>query len=156
MSAWPTRRSSLQARVTAEPAPQDLPGQPRELSVALPNHPLASRLARRELDSFRDSTTLPDPEYESLRLLVSELVSNAVRHASASGRKKIGLRVRASGETIRIEVTDQGRGFDAPRVLPRPRNGSGYGLFIVDRLCSSWGVEHNGSSLVWCELERAA
>lgn len=127
--------------------------QRHQLTLALPNHPRAPQLARREIASFRRAAHLRGPEFESLRLVVSELVTNAVRHGAAPADQEIGLSVSARGGTIRIEVTDHGPGFSPPR-LPAPRSqGGGYGLMIVDRLCSSWGVERNGASKVWCEFD---
>jgi anti-sigma regulatory factor (Ser/Thr protein kinase) len=127
--------------------------QRSELNLALPNNKRAPGLARRELAQFARSTELDAIEYEALRLLVSELVTNAVRHAGARGEEEIGLRVQASRETIRIEVSDHGIGFELPKSIPAPRADGGYGLLIVDRLCARWGTEHNGGSLVWCELD---
>jgi anti-sigma regulatory factor (Ser/Thr protein kinase) len=155
VSASPTRRSSRHSRATSESAGQLSTGSSRELRVALPNHPRASRLARRELASFRADAGIHQTDYESLRLIVSELVSNAVRHARASRMQTIELRIACTKKRIRIEVDDHGRGFDAPRVLPMPRGAGGYGLFIVDKLCERWGVERGDCSVVWCELERA-
>jgi anti-sigma regulatory factor (Ser/Thr protein kinase) len=123
------------------------------LTLALPSNDRAPALARKQLALFARSAELQAREYEALRLLVSELVTNAVRHAGARGRQKIGLSVQSSDETIRIEVSDQGTGFALPKSPPVPSADGGYGLLIVDRLCSRWGIEHNGRSLVWCELD---
>jgi anti-sigma regulatory factor (Ser/Thr protein kinase) len=79
-----------------------------------------------------------------------------VRHGGAAGRQKIGLCVRSSNATIRIEVSDHGVGFELPKSPPVPGAEGGYGLLIVDRLCSRWGTKHNGTSLVWCELDYLA
>jgi anti-sigma regulatory factor (Ser/Thr protein kinase) len=127
--------------------------QRSKLRLALPSDDRAPGLARKQLASFARRAELDSRDYEALRLLVSELVTNAVRHGGARGRQKIGLSVQSSDATIRVEVSDHGIGFEPPSPPPAPTAEGGYGLLIVDRLCSRWGIEHNGSSLVWCELD---
>lgn len=86
---------------------------------------------------------------ETLRLLVSEVVTNAVRHGGGGE----DVQVRASWDVhVRVEVIDHGGGF-AP--LPRMRaheEPGGYGLFLVGTLAGRWGVESNDETLVWFEL----
>jgi anti-sigma regulatory factor (Ser/Thr protein kinase) len=132
---------------------QTVAPQPSKLRLALPCNDRAPGLARRQLASFARSAELEARDYEALRLLVSELVTNAVRHGGARSRQKIGLSVRWSDATIRIEVSDQGGGFEPPKSPPVPSANGGFGLLIVDRLCSRWGIERDGRSLVWCELD---
>jgi anti-sigma regulatory factor (Ser/Thr protein kinase) len=127
--------------------------QRSKLRLALPSNDHAPGLAREKLASFARGAELEAGEYEALRLLVSELVTNAVRHGGTRGRQKIGLSVQSTDAMIRIEVSDQGLGFELPPSPPIPTADGGYGLLIVDRLCSRWGIEHNGRSLVWCELD---
>lgn len=82
-------------------------------------------------------------------LLASELVSNAVRHASA---KEVELKAEVTPETVRIEVIDQGDGF-VPRVMSAdPTRPHGWGLYLVDELADRWGVSQGH---VWFELDRA-
>ena len=125
--------------------------QRHEFELALPKNDRAPALARRQLSAFARHAGLGGGELASVRLLVSELVTNAVRHGDDH---EIDLRVRAGDEVIRIEVADHGSGFERPSEPPAPRNEGGYGLFIVDELCADWGVEHPDGALVWCELER--
>ena len=127
--------------------------QRSELRLSLPSNDHAPGLARKELASFARGVELEAPEYEALRLLVSELVTNAVRHGGRRGRQEIGVSVQSTNAMIRIEVSDQGAGFELPKSPPVPSADGGYGLLIVDRLCSRWGIEQNGKSLVWCELD---
>ena len=80
------------------------------------------------------------------RLLVSELVSNAVRYAPG----EIGLHARLTGTTLRVEVRESGV------ALPHSRGGRGLGLQIVDGLATRWGIgKSNGDGTVsWFELRR--
>lgn len=89
---------------------------------------------------------------EDALLIVSELVTNAVRHGPGGGA--IHLEVRRNG-AVRIEVRDPGAGFDPARVPGEPDDlpTGGFGLVIVQRLSTDWGVAPRGSpTLVWAEL----
>lgn len=66
-------------------------------------------------------------------LLTSELIANSVVHARTAAR----LSVSVTGETARIEVTDDGPGWPEPR---QPDDQGGYGLWMVDWLAREWGV----------------
>ena len=79
------------------------------------------------------------------RLVVSELVTNAVLHA----RTRIELNLVLTTQALRIEVTDLGSG--------QPRrthwDAGGRGLPIVDAIGEAWGIVEQGSGkTVWCEL----
>jgi anti-sigma regulatory factor (Ser/Thr protein kinase) len=112
--------------------------------------PEAAVRARRALGGLRSE--LDEPTLESLRLLVTELVSNAVRHA---GSRTVDLMVLVTRPSVRVEVTDRGPGFDpAARGVKRDREG-GWGLFLVERLADRWGVAGaDPGTRVWFELER--
>ncbi len=88
-------------------------------------------------------------------LLTSELVSNALRHASPSVDDEIILRI-AFEDRIRVEVVDSGDPFAPPSPRqPFDTRTSGWGLFLVDALARSWGVEPDGNGTkVWFELDR--
>lgn len=85
------------------------------------------------------------------RLLVSELVTNAVRH----GRGEITLRAQLFEDRLLVEVIDEGDGFNhEPRKRDfDPTGAGGWGLSIVDAESSRWGIRHD-STHVWFELER--
>ena len=84
---------------------------------------------------------------DDLRLVLSELVANAVVHGQGS---TIEVRVAATDGVIRGEVVDDGDGFTVP-ARPEPDALGGRGLSIVDTLAQDWGVER-GSTHVWFEL----
>jgi anti-sigma regulatory factor (Ser/Thr protein kinase) len=105
--------------------------------------------ARQALKSLNGSI---DPEIaEDVRLLVSELVTNSLRH---TGSTSIEVEVWGSDEVVRVDVCDHGAGFDVSGP-PRPGKASGWGLFMVDRLADRWGVDTNGDTHVWFELRRS-
>src|SRR5258708_5139065 len=153
MAAAPTGRTSSGPHATTRPGDGTVVEQRIKLRLVLPSNARAPGIARKELARFARGVELVDRDYDAVRLLVSELVTNAVRHAGARGREKIGVCVQSSDATIRIEVRDHGIGFELPQPAPDPGADGGYGLLIVDRLCSRWGIEHDDESLVWCELD---
>jgi anti-sigma regulatory factor (Ser/Thr protein kinase) len=93
---------------------------------------------------------------ETVRLVISELVTNSIRHADLGPRDRIDLHVSLTANGVRVEVIDNGRGF-RPSPEPTPRGTSGYGHFLVDQLADRWGVTRDGRTRVWAEvdLERA-
>ena len=121
------------------------------IEVQLDVGPTAASEARAAvgvLDGRADQAILDD-----VRLLLSEIVTNAVRHSGASAGAKIGLSVAVVGGCVRAEVIDSGRGFEpTPRDLPRLEAG-GWGLHLVDRLADRWGVDRGRSVRVWFEID---
>ena len=99
---------------------------------------------------------------ENAELLVSELVTNSVRHAGLPEDASIEFSVRASAEVLMVEVADAGRGFDHTAALRLQKvsgtaESSGWGLFLVDRISDRWGaVEMDGETRVWFELRPGA
>jgi anti-sigma regulatory factor (Ser/Thr protein kinase) len=107
-------------------------------------------LARHQLEGWLPPT-LPEGERGALRLLVSELVTNSVRHVAGS-TEPVELAVRIGAREIRVEVRDGGAGFEPGKPEPRGADG-GFGLFLVERMASRWGVETQDGTRVWFELE---
>jgi anti-sigma regulatory factor (Ser/Thr protein kinase) len=105
--------------------------------------------ARRSLEALRPS--LNDLLVDDAVLLVSEIVSNSVRHASLDKSDAIQVRVRGSDSMLHVDVIDPGPGFDPEHVGPSAREG-GWGLRLLDRLATRWGVERNDVTKVWFEL----
>jgi anti-sigma regulatory factor (Ser/Thr protein kinase) len=140
------------ARPPAPPAVARGEGHSRTISVELDANPSAAGSARGALLAFdsRMERTLMD----DLRLLVTELVTNSVRHAESPGRDTVGLDISVDESTIRVEVRDHGAGF-----APQPRHSDqsipgGWGLFLVDQLTDRWGVLCNHITRVWFEIDR--
>lgn len=82
-------------------------------------------------------------------LVVSELVTNAVRHAGTDLRLVLELEDGA----LTVRVHDHGPGL--PRLIPPAERGfGGQGLAIVVQLAQAWGVvvEEDGEKAVWCRL----
>ena len=91
-------------------------------------------------------------------LLVSELVTNSVRHSGAPAGECVVVRVEFRPGMLRLEVEDPGRGGEiAPRDGDTQRGG-GFGLTLVQALSERWGVERvaRGGTRIWAQLPRAA
>jgi anti-sigma regulatory factor (Ser/Thr protein kinase) len=114
----------------------------------------APAMARRVVSNACNGLDLSGSEQQTLMLLVSELVSNAVLHSSGPTDAPLLLAATAGENVVRIAVTDAGRGF-----TPGPRDqrtGRGYGLYLLDRAASRWGSDRAGGTRVWFELALTA
>jgi anti-sigma regulatory factor (Ser/Thr protein kinase) len=98
-------------------------------------------------DWFADLAEAVD--LETATLLVSELVTNAIRH----GRGTVTIRADLDDDRLLVEVIDEGGGLEHV-IRTRPfEKVEGWGLRIVDSESSRWGA-HEGTTHVWFELER--
>jgi anti-sigma regulatory factor (Ser/Thr protein kinase) len=122
----------------------------RKRQTRLPLNPRAGSAARRFVEPFRENL---DPEsFERLRLLVSELVNNSMKHSGRPEGDPIVLTVELENRQVRAEVVDRGAGGDVLRTSPGARGESGWGLFLVDRLADTWGYSGEGPTRVWFTL----
>jgi serine/threonine-protein kinase RsbW len=119
-----------------------------------PVKPESAAEARHALDDL--SGELPDGRMRDVRLMVSELVTNAVRHANLASGDVIDLVVELADQTLRVEVHDPGGGFIPSAPSPDPARPSGWGLYLVAELADRWGVDSDHATLVWFELDRRA
>ena len=123
------------------------------LDLTLPAGPQAPGEARHALDGLAER--IQSERLDEVRLLVSELVTNSVRHAGIDHRDWIGLKVDVSTRKLRVEVTDGGPGFEAGRPLPSMYQDSGWGLYLVEQIADRWGVTQEEGTCVWFELDLA-
>jgi anti-sigma regulatory factor (Ser/Thr protein kinase) len=122
------------------------------ISLRLRGGPEAAAKARRAISKLR--ADIDPPLMETLRLLVTELVSNSVRHARSD---TVVLRVLVGRSVVLTEVSEEGPGFDPDHsVAGKPgTDESGWGLFLVERLAHRWGVSQaEDATKVWFELRR--
>ena len=125
--------------------------EPLELTL-LPG-PNAASTARNAL-TRRFGSVLTVRGLEDVRLLVTELISNSLRHAGLRKDDRVSLRAGVRDGHVRVEVRDPGRDGPVRKREPQARGG-GYGLYLVERLSRRWGVERNGDTVVWFELPSA-
>ena len=113
----------------------------------LPRTAAAPGVARRFLRSWAGGTLRAD-QLDTARLLVSELVSNAVLH----GRGEVNLRAWLRPDALRVEVRDQGGAFAHEGRRPDAPMTGGWGLQMVSMQSSRWGVSRE-CARVWFELD---
>jgi anti-sigma regulatory factor (Ser/Thr protein kinase) len=96
---------------------------------------------------------LPEEVVSDIELLTTELVTNAVKHANVSPSDQIVVRL-VLRDGVRVEVIDAGPPFDPHPIRPESGSKSGWGLFLVDNVARSWGVEPEEGlgKKVWFEV----
>jgi anti-sigma regulatory factor (Ser/Thr protein kinase) len=120
---------------------------PRELDSAAAARHAVDQLAGR----------LPHDQLGDVRLLVSELVTNSLRHAELPPHERIRLLIDVADHRLRVEVSDCGKGFEVEGPARDPDNVEGWGLYLVATLSDRWGVEADeptGATRVWFEMDR--
>jgi anti-sigma regulatory factor (Ser/Thr protein kinase) len=121
-----------------------------EIELRLPPEPIAPILARAAVAAI--GSGLPGSVVSDAELLTSEVVSNAVKHADLDPSQEIVLRV-VMDERLRVEVADPGPPFEAD-LRRQSSDTSGWGLFLIEEIAMSWGVEPEGiGKKVWFELD---
>jgi anti-sigma regulatory factor (Ser/Thr protein kinase) len=155
------RRPSLAAgrvhrRHANEPAGRPASPLRSEVTVSTPlvidvaRDPRAPAIAR-AIVRDRFASDLSPRELDDVALIVSELISNAVRHGAGA----IELRMTVDDGVLHGEVIDEGPGFETELREQGADEIGGRGLPLVARLSREWGV-FDGSSHVWFELDRPA
>jgi len=125
----------------------------RSLELVLPAVPTTPAETRAIVEAI--GSDLPEPVLLDAKLLLTELVANAIRHASR-GIQGVIIRIRRN-HYLRVEVLDPGPMFDPDPRPPGTGAGGGRGLYLVDTVASAWGVEPDqAGKKVWFELRLAA
>jgi anti-sigma regulatory factor (Ser/Thr protein kinase) len=122
----------------------------RTIDLRLPANQGAPSQARRAVGDLG----LPDRLRDDAVLLVSELVTNSLRHSGIAPDDDIEIRLVRGPDRVRVEVSDHAGATSrrpiAGSIKPKPGQSSGWGLFLVDRLAVRWG---NAPGHHWFELE---
>lgn len=149
---------AVRVETREDPPPATVAERGTVVEVGLPAEPGAVAEARAALGDLAGA--LPEHKLDDLRLLVSEVVTNALRHGDAAGRGTIPFVARLDESLLRVEVSDAGPGFDpASRPARSADAKGGFGLTLVSRLASRWGClpgrgDARGST-VWFEFDLA-
>jgi two-component sensor histidine kinase len=107
---------------------------------------MAPMEARHALHAWMADAGCPDAVITDGLVIVSELVTNAVKHADSASVVVAVL----DDMRMRLEVHDSN---PTPPVLIEPTSAGGFGLAIVTALCDSWGWEPTGyGKRVWTEI----
>jgi anti-sigma regulatory factor (Ser/Thr protein kinase) len=127
-------------------------GSAEMISVAFEPVPKSTALARAAISPLAGG--LDAELFADVELLVTELVSNSIRHARLRGHEWVRLGAAVEGSLLRVEVSDRGAGFKAIPPRPADDGAGGWGLFIVERLADRWGVERDAAgTTVWLEFD---
>jgi anti-sigma regulatory factor (Ser/Thr protein kinase) len=108
----------------------------------------ARRRVRAQLTEWRSPVELTD----NAQLIVSELVTNALRH---TGSRSVGCEVRILGSLLRIAVSSAGAGPAGMPTAAAMEDEGGRGLLLVCTLAEVWGVrprDAGGGHVVWADL----
>jgi two-component sensor histidine kinase len=106
--------------------------------------------ARRAL--LAGNGALPSSVRDDVLLLVTELVTNAVRHANAGPDAMVRVELQRASDFVKVTVSDEGAGFTAEAPLERDQ-ADGWGLALVDRIADRWAVTPTASgTCAWFEL----
>ena len=120
----------------------------RVVDMRLPASPEAVATARHGLAPLQDVLT-PD-RLDDVRLLVSELVTNSLRHGSLGPGDKVELTVDLHDRAkVRVEVRDPGTGF---ALGVRPSDGTvtlGLGRYLLSQLAEAWSITVDGVTSIW-------
>jgi integral membrane sensor domain MASE1/anti-sigma regulatory factor (Ser/Thr protein kinase) len=130
-----------------------VPSQPdRQVIVRLPGRVEAVHLGRDAIEELEPD--LHPALLANVRLLVSELVSNSIRHGHVPATASVELRAALFSDRVRVEVDDYGPGFEPGEPAPSRSEASGWGLYLVDHLSDRWGVARTDRTRVWFEIDR--
>ncbi len=125
---------------------------PLEYRARLPVDARAPAAARRLVRCLEED--LGTEPLQNLELLVTELVTNSVRHAGLDTEGWVAIELSVTDDRVRVEATDPGRGFDPANLPTAPElRPSGWGLYLVSQMAQRWGVHHDAFTRVWFELE---
>ena len=117
---------------------------------------LASTDAPEEARRVVGALPLREHTRDRLALLVSELVTNSIRHSGVAAGDPIELELAGEHDHVWLSVHDRGAGFDPEATREDSETPmSGFGLLIVKALADQWGVElgPEGGCTVWCAID---
>ena len=126
-------------------------GVTAELRLRIAGGPNAASAARRALGSLERH--LHTRLLDDIRLLVSELVTNSIRHAGVGPGESVELEVAVATDKVIATVSDLGPGFQTENAAP-PDEGGGWGLYMVETVSDRWGVDCDSDCRVWFEIDR--
>ncbi|MFZ3596463.1 ATP-binding protein [Streptomyces sp. BH104] len=127
---------------------------PQDIEWRFPRHARSVGRARLLFREQAASWGLPPETTETAELLLSELMTNAYRHAKVPPGREIWARAILSADGLRVQVTDASTVLPALRT-PSPGEESGRGLTLVTLLAEAWGAEAREGGVgkvVWFEL----
>jgi serine/threonine-protein kinase RsbW len=129
-------------------------GSGRDFAFSLNGGVEAASAARRAV--LAGDGAVPAFIRDDVLLLVTELVTNAVRHGAVGPDRSLRVELKRRPRQVRVEVADPGPGFTAVPTRLKGKESNGWGLLLVDRIAERWGVKRRASgTCVWFEIRFA-
>jgi anti-sigma regulatory factor (Ser/Thr protein kinase) len=129
-------------------------GRPGSFRLSLAPDSLAPKRARSALTEL--DVGLDPAVRERSSVVLSELITNCIKHAGLGGSERIDVEFSIRPELVRLEVTDPGDGFEIVALEPGRDDGTGgWGFWLIEQMTDRWGVDFSHSTNVWCEFDRA-
>jgi anti-sigma regulatory factor (Ser/Thr protein kinase) len=113
----------------------------------------APALARRAVDAL--DVDLDPKQLGEVRLIVSELVANVVKHGGKVPEETVKVEVTVVPDIVRGSICDIGAWLPDPAFVEEPQEDrpEAFGLFLVDQLSTRWGIRRETPACVWFELD---
>jgi serine/threonine-protein kinase RsbW len=123
-------------------------------AMTVPHSAASASLARRRIVSDLMAIHVDQTALDDVALVVSELVSNAVRHGRAVPGTGVSVGWECVEDALQLRVTDGGSPADSPHVRNAgPKDTTGRGLAVVRSLADDWGVERSADgTTVWARI----
>jgi anti-sigma regulatory factor (Ser/Thr protein kinase) len=131
-----------------------LPGEVRASSVVLlPHAPSSVAVARQRLCAQLHASGVAESAVTDAAVVVSELLSNALRHARPLSSGEVRVAWNRQGDVLELSVSDGGASTEPRRGRSTLSSLGGRGLGIVESLSDCWGVRReDGATTVWALL----
>jgi len=113
------------------------------VTLSMPFSAESAARVREAVGSWLHHRGSPERIVDDVRLVATELVGNAVRHARPLGNGTVLVRWHEEGSILELSVCDGGGETTPEQVDAAPTDVNGRGLAIVDALSSTWWVEHS-------------
>lgn len=123
--------------------------------ILLPHAPTSVSIARRHLSADLFASGVADSIIDDATVIVSELLSNALRHARPLPSGQIRVVWNRRGDSVEVSVSDGGAATEPRRGRPALSSLGGRGLGIVESMAECWGVRHEdgGGTTVWAVIK---
>ena len=124
--------------------------------IRVPHERSAVRLARHAVGAQMSAAGLGSTALDDAVLVVSELVSNSVKHAAPLAGGGISVSWSLESDSVHVEITDGGGGTRPHAGVVAATAMGGRGLEIVRKISREWGVTEAADSVtVWAEVPRS-
>jgi hypothetical protein len=150
LTAEVARLRAENAKLLAANWPRDGDGALDSFELTVPIGPGAPAIGRDAVARWLTGL-VPDRVRDDARLLISELVTNAL-HAGLAADTPLWIHGRLTHGVVWLQVGNPGRAGAIAQRDPAPRIDGGSGLQLVEMVAARWGVNRSADTHVWFEL----